>query len=114
MKRSAFAKIYADFSDNNKVYNKLLQATNDVGFSVLQSTKHDFYPQGMTAAIVLSESHVTIHTYPEDKVAYVDCFSCGDVNPLRAITLFTALINGNIADVQSHHRDSETTNLEDL
>jgi S-adenosylmethionine decarboxylase proenzyme len=107
MKRSAFAKIYADFSDNNKVYNKLLQATNDVGFSVLQSTKHDFYPQGMTAAIVLSESHVTIHTYPEDKVAYVDCFSCGNISPDQVLYHFASLMCGGILSLENHDRTFE-------
>lgn len=105
MKRSCFARISADFSDNNKVYNMLLLATNSVGMSVLQASKHDFYPQGLTAALLLAESHVTIHTYPEDGVAYVDCFSCGEVAPEEVIFSFASMIEGSVVCHEKNNRD---------
>lgn len=107
MKRSCFAKIYADFSDNNKVYNMLLLATNAAGMSVLQASKHEFYPQGLTAALLLAESHVTIHTYPEDHVAYVDCFSCGSIAPDDVIVEFASMIKGSIVDIERNDRDED-------
>jgi len=106
MRRSCFAKIYADFSDNNKVYNMLLLATNSAGMSVLQASKHEFYPQGLTAALLLAESHVTIHTYPEESIAYVDCFSCGEVSPSQVIHQFAQMIHGGIESMQEDVRDS--------
>lgn len=105
MKRSYFAKIYADFSDNNKVYNMLLLSTNAAGMSVLQASKHEFYPQGLTAALLLAESHVTIHTYPEDGVAYVDCFSCGKVSPDDVIWKFASMMEGQVSTSERHDRD---------
>jgi S-adenosylmethionine decarboxylase len=105
MKRSCFAKIYADFSDNNKVYNMLLLATNAAGMSVLQASKHEFYPQGLTAALLLAESHVTIHTYPEDNMAYVDCFSCGEVTPEEVIFKFASMVDGSVICHEKNDRD---------
>lgn len=44
-----------------------------------------FEPQGLTGVLVLSESHLTVHTYPEYGYAAVDCFTCGrDCDPLVA------------------------------
>lgn len=38
---------------------------------------HKFTPQGVTLLVLLSESHLGIHTWPEDGTAYIDLFSCG-------------------------------------
>jgi len=66
MRSTYFSKLYGEFNDNLKTYNYLLLAAHKAGMTVLQATKHEFYPQGLTAAILLAESHLTIHTYPEE------------------------------------------------
>ena len=48
------------------------------GATVLTIASHVFEPNGITMAIVLSESHATIHTYPEVQSCFVDLFTCGD------------------------------------
>ena len=40
---------------------------------------HQFNPHGVSGAVVISESHLTIHTWPEFGYAAIDVFSCGDV-----------------------------------
>jgi S-adenosylmethionine decarboxylase len=46
---------------------------------------HKFHPQGVTALGLLSESHISIHTWPEHGYAAADVFTCGDrANPQRA------------------------------
>lgn len=92
MKRHAFALLTGDFSNNLKVHNFLLQAATNVGASILQSNKHEFYPQGVTCVVLLAESHITIHTYPEDSQAYVDCFTCGNLDPRLVIQEFKILM----------------------
>jgi S-adenosylmethionine decarboxylase proenzyme len=53
---------------------------------VVNEAGHQFDPYGYTIAYVLSESHLTIHTYPEYNSAYIDIFCCNpDFNPIRAI-----------------------------
>lgn len=43
---------------------------------VVSQTGHQFEPIGATYVYVLSESHFSIHTYPEHKSAYLDIFCC--------------------------------------
>ena len=47
------------------------------GATILQSVRHVFEPDGMTAVVLLSESHASIHTYPEHRACFVDIFTCG-------------------------------------
>lgn len=47
------------------------------GAHILKSTKHVFPPDGLTMVILLSESHASIHTYPEHDSCFVDLFTCG-------------------------------------
>ena len=46
------------------------------GLKVLWSSSAKFNPRGVTAYLVLSESHMSIHTWPELQFAAVDFFSC--------------------------------------
>jgi len=44
--------------------------------TVLQRTGHQFQPHGYTILYLLSESHFSIHTYPEHRSCYLDIFCC--------------------------------------
>lgn len=48
------------------------------GADVLDSISYHFEPDGFTMAVLLGESHATIHTYPEHGACFVDLFTCGD------------------------------------
>ncbi len=48
------------------------------GATLLQAARHVFPPFGMTMVLLLSESHASIHTYPEYDACFVDLFTCGD------------------------------------
>lgn len=52
-------------------------ASNASGAHILQSIKYVFPPDGFTMVILLSESHASIHTYPEHSACFVDLFTCG-------------------------------------
>jgi S-adenosylmethionine decarboxylase len=95
MRYTHFSKVQGDFADNNKAYNYLLLAAHKAGMTILQATKHEFYPQGLTAAILLAESHITVHTYPEEGIAYVDCFTCGNIPPHTVIREFCSLMEAS-------------------
>lgn len=41
----------------------------------------NFFPSGITILILLSESHISLHTYPEKKSLFLDIFTCGEKNP---------------------------------
>jgi S-adenosylmethionine decarboxylase len=61
--------------------------------TVLSSSCEKFEPCGCTIVILLSESHLSIHTYPEKGFAALDCFTCGrDKNPKLAINHLIELL----------------------
>ena len=54
----------------------LRNITELAGLHHLESVTHQFSPQGVSAALLLSESHIAIHTWPESGVAYVAMTTC--------------------------------------
>jgi S-adenosylmethionine decarboxylase len=55
----------------------LLSAVRDAGATIITHVFHNFSPHGVSGVIVIAESHVAIHTWPEHEFAAVDIFSCG-------------------------------------
>lgn len=56
----------------------LIKAVEDLGMEILSTYFHSFSPQGVTGVIVLSTSHLSIHTWPEHGYAALDLYTCGD------------------------------------
>jgi len=59
-----------------EVRKRLWSVAKDCRLNVVAETGHQFLPVGVTHVLVLSESHLSIHTYPETGRAYVDLFTC--------------------------------------
>lgn len=51
-------------ADERLVYNTLLEAVGATGSLVCQSVRHERHPIGFSAAVLMAESHATIHTWP--------------------------------------------------
>ena len=51
------------------------------GANVIETISKKFEPQGVTVVTLLSESHISIHTWPEEGKAACDIYTCGDANP---------------------------------
>jgi S-adenosylmethionine decarboxylase proenzyme len=51
---------------------------------VVESLFHPFHPQGVTGIVVIEESHLSIHTWPEFEYAAVDFYTCGKGEPEEA------------------------------
>ena len=63
----------------------LSAAASEAGATVLGESFHQFAPQGVSGVIIIAESHLFIHTWPEWGYAAVDIFTCGDsVQPEKA------------------------------
>jgi S-adenosylmethionine decarboxylase proenzyme len=56
----------------------MLDAAYASGATVVSHNFHKFSPHGVSGVIVIAESHVTIHTWPEYGYAAVDIFTCGE------------------------------------
>ncbi len=48
---------------------------------IVNISKYEFSPQGLTMVALLKESHMSFHTFPEDGIISFDFFTCGDINP---------------------------------
>ena len=48
------------------------------GFEILNFIEHYFEPQGYTALWLLGESHLAIHTFPEEQKSYIELSSCNE------------------------------------
>lgn len=87
--RHVLAEVYgcdrSILDDVDKVERIMVNAALEAGAEVREVAFHKFSPQGVSGVVVISESHLAIHTWPELGYAAVDVFTCGDkVNPWDA------------------------------
>ena len=60
-----------------------------IGATVIKDSFYQFTPQGISGVLIIAESHISIHTWPEYSFAAVDVFTCGDViDPKNAVKPF--------------------------
>lgn len=72
-------------SDHQLIESELVRAAELSNAKIIGSNAHLFEPQGVSAVVIIAESHLTIHTWPEHGYAAVDLFYCSDtVNPRAA------------------------------
>jgi S-adenosylmethionine decarboxylase proenzyme len=62
----------------------LNRAAEAAGATVVASVFHRFAPQGVSGVVVIEESHLSVHTWPEAGYAAVDFYTCGDCHPDEA------------------------------
>lgn len=67
------------------VAQAMRQAAAACGATVLHEKFHKFSPQGLTGYLLLAESHLSIHTWPEHGYAAIDVFTCGQMRTELAI-----------------------------
>ena len=58
----------------------LNEAAKVMGASIVESRFHNFSPIGVSGVVIIMESHLTIHTWPEYDYAAIDIFTCGKIN----------------------------------
>ena len=69
----------------------LREAALVAGATILHSHFHHFSPNGgVSGVVVLAESHISIHTWPERDFAAIDIFMCGACNPYDSIPVLKA------------------------
>lgn len=66
-------------NDIENIEQVFLKSAKDSGATIVESKFHAFSPHGISGVVVISESHLTIHTWPEYGYAAVDIFTCGDL-----------------------------------
>ena len=70
-------------NDLSTMESILLTAAQTAGLTAVSSAHHRFEPQGLSAVIILSESHIAAHTWPESGTGYVTLTSCRTLTPAQ-------------------------------
>ena len=80
--RQILAEFYqcseSKINDVSYVESAMLEATKASHATIVSHTFHKFSPYGVSGVVVIAESHVAIHTWPEYNYAAVDIFTCGE------------------------------------
>jgi len=74
--RDCNPKIIKDLA---KVKNALVSAAKEAKATIIDISFHEFNPFGISGMVIIAESHLSIHTWPEYGYAAVDIFTCGDL-----------------------------------
>jgi S-adenosylmethionine decarboxylase len=73
-------------NDLSFLRDAMVSTAIDCGAMVMGESFHRFNPQGVSGVVVIAESHLSIHTWPEYGYAAVDIFTCGtSVEPEKAV-----------------------------
>ena len=87
MTKALGKQVIVEFYDCNKkqlnnssfLEESLTTAAKEAQATVIKSVFHKFSPHGVTGVVVIAESHLSIHTWPEYNYAAVDIFTCGEL-----------------------------------
>lgn len=95
-----------ELKDDKRIFNAMIEACHNCKLTVMGTIKHEFHPQGLTAVVLLAESHMAVHTYPERGQVFVDVFTCGGQDPRYAVAELAQLLTMAIGDVKLVERDT--------
>jgi S-adenosylmethionine decarboxylase len=79
-------------TDPALIDNALRDAARAARATILHAHFHHFGPDGgVSGVLVLAESHISIHTWPERDFAAIDIFMCGSCNPYESLPMLKAV-----------------------
>jgi len=83
-------------NDIKFVERMMTDAALQAGAEVREVTFHQFAPQGVSGVVIVSESHLAIHTFPEHGYASIDVFTCGKrIDPKKAASIIAQKLEAN-------------------
>lgn len=65
-------------NQTDTIREAMIEGVRRSGATIVSDSFHTFSPHGVSGVVVIAESHVTIHTWPEHGYAAVDIFTCGE------------------------------------
>jgi S-adenosylmethionine decarboxylase len=80
-------------NDVNEIERTFVDAALRSGAEVREVAFHKFAPQGVSGVVIISESHLTIHSFPEHGYASIDVYTCGDLDPNIAADYIAEALN---------------------
>ena len=94
-------------ADPGFIGRALLEAAKAGQATVVDSRIHEFSPQGVTGILLLTESHLSIHTWPEKAYAAIDFYTCGIGDPELVFNELIVLLEAASAEIMLIDRGLE-------
>ena len=95
----------ADLNDSSWLTGVLESAAKEMGSTIVETVSHQFSPIGITVILLLAETHISIHTWPQYKYAALDIFICSDeVAPEAAWNVVKAALKPTSFKTREIHR----------
>ena len=103
MGRHVIAELWqCDFdklNDMDFIEKTFVDAALKAGAEIREVAFHKFAPQGVSGVVIISESHLTIHSFPEHGYASIDVYTCGDLDPTIAADYIADALNSQSREV---------------
>lgn len=102
-------------NDEKYIEQVMVNAALESGADIREVVFHKFHPQGVSGVVVISESHLTIHSFPEHGYASVDVYTCGDlIDPKTATDYITKGLGTTTLQTVLIPRGTGTVHMENL
>ncbi|MGF1639710.1 MAG: adenosylmethionine decarboxylase [Rhodospirillales bacterium] len=94
-----------NLTDPDRIGAALREAARAAGATILHTHLHQFGEGGgVSGVLVLAESHISIHTWPERDFAAIDIFMCGACDPRRSVPVLRSAFEPTELVVSEHRR----------
>lgn len=94
-----------DIDDMNFIKTTLMDSCKSANLTVVDNKFHKFDPIGISGVIVLAESHIAIHTWPEYQFVAIDVFTCGQaINPRIVCETIAKKLNSDQIVIKEFNR----------
>ncbi|MEP2944508.1 MAG: adenosylmethionine decarboxylase [Hyphomicrobiales bacterium] len=97
-------------NDQARIKSAMLECVEQAGATLLHIHLHPFEPTGVSGVAVLAESHISVHTWPENGYAAFDVFMCGDTKPETCIDILSRAFNAGRIEVKQLKRGTDVLN----
>lgn len=88
----------ASLNDERYLLETCREAAKLAGATILEAHSHIFEPQGVSVVIILQESHLSLHSFPEEMYASLDLYTCGEkTEPMMAYDFLVASLGSKHA-----------------
>lgn len=72
-------------TDQGQLIDKLHSIALQLKLTVVETFSHQFAPHGLSVILVIAESHMAVHTWPEYGYMHIDVFTCSDKTNIKSL-----------------------------
>ncbi|KAB7705935.1 S-adenosylmethionine decarboxylase proenzyme [Bacillus aerolatus] len=91
-------------NDMETIEQIFVDAALKSGAEIREVAFHKFAPQGVSGVVIISESHLTIHSFPEHGYASIDVYTCGDLDPNIAANYIAEALEADVRETMEMPR----------